>query len=392
MRLDHINISVRELDKRAAARGFPYDSGVWLFKELVHKSIPNKCIVSRWEGNTRLYSHTKTSEYAGIKNLYMKHEGENPTGSFKDRGMTVGVSEAVRIGAKIVCCASTGNTSASLASYAALAGLKAVVFIPSGEIAYGKLAQTIAYGAKVVQVKGNFDDSMRLIQEAASSLKMYILNSVNPWRIEGQKSITFELIQQMKWDSPDWIVLPAGNLGNTAAMGKALSELKEFGLIEKMPRIAAIQSEGAAPFYKLWKSGLHELVRVDNPDTIASAIKIGNPVSWKKAIKAIKMTNGVVEKVSDNQILDAKAMIDSSGIGCEPASAASLAGAKKLRKNGVIKEGQNVVCILTGNILKDPITTVGYHTNELKKIRPAFMNPPIEVDGDIDKIKKALES
>jgi threonine synthase len=390
--LGEVDISPKELDKRAAAREFPYDSGVWLFKELIHESMPSKCIVSRREGNTKLYSHKRVSEFAGIRELYLKHEGENPTGSFKDRGMTVGVSEAVRLKAKIVCCASTGNTSASLASYAALAGLKAVVFIPSGEIAYGKLAQSIAYGAKVVQIKGNFDDSMRLIQEAAAHLNMYILNSVNPWRIEGQKAITFELMQQMEWDGPDWIALPAGNLGNTSAMGKALSELKELGFIEKIPRIAAIQSEGANPFYLMWKAGASELVRVKHPDTIASAIKIGNPVSWKKALKAMKISNGVVEQVSDNQILDAKAIIDASGIGCEPASAASLAGVKKLREKGVIKAGQKVVCILTGNILKDPNTTVSYHTNKLDSIKPSYMNPPVEVDGNLDAIMKALKA
>ena len=385
-------LSKKDLDKRAKNREFPHDSGVWLYKELVHPLVSNKMIVSRREGNTKIYSNEAVSEFAGMERVYLKHEGENPTGSFKDRGMTVGVSEAIRLGCKVVCCASTGNTSASLASYASLAGLKAVVFIPSGEIAYGKLSQTLAYGAKVLQIRGNFDDAMRLIQETCRRLNMYMLNSINPWRIEGQKTIAFELMQQMGWKGPDWIALPAGNLGNTSAIGKALLELKGFGLIKRIPKIAAIQSEGANPFYKMWKSGASKLVEVEHPDTLASAIKIGNPVSWKKAFKAIKSSNGTVEQVSDQEILDAKAVIDSSGIGCEPASAASLAGIKKLRDGGTIKRAEKVVCILTGNILKDPITTVNYHTNKLDKIKPSYMNPPIEVSCDINKIIKVLQS
>ncbi len=385
------NLSRSNLDERLENRKFPYDSGVWLYKEFINQLVPNKMIVSRREGDTNLYMHKNVSGFAGVKQLYLKHEGENPTGSFKDRGMTVGISEAVRLHCKVVCCASTGNTSASLASYAALAGLNAVVFIPNGEIAYGKLAQTLAYGAKVLQIRGNFDDAMRLIQEACGRLNMYMLNSINPWRIEGQKTIALELIQQLRWESPDWIALPAGNLGNTSAIGKALSEMKEFGLIKKVPKIAAIQSEGANPFYRLWKSGGSDLVKIDHPDTLASAIKIGNPVSWKKALKAIKSSKGTVEQVSDQEILDAKAVIDSSGIGCEPASAASLAGVKKLRERGVIEKDEKVVCILTGNILKDTTTTIDYHLNKLAAIKPSRMNPPIEVDGDPDKIIKLLE-
>jgi threonine synthase len=303
------------VDTRLCPIGPPYNSGVWRYKELIHPGIASGMIVTRPEGNTNLYRREAVSDYVGVVKLSMKHEGENPTGSFKDRGMTVAVSEAVRQGAYAVACASTGNTSASMAAYAAQAGLRCVVFIPEGEIAYAKLSQALAYGAKVVQVPGSFDDAMRIVQEVSKELGFYLLNSLNPWRIEGQKSIIFELLHQRGWEPPDWIVVPAGNLGNTSAFGKALSELVELGWIKKVPRIASIQAEGAAPFYKLWKSKSSRLVPL-KPETVASAIKIGNPVSWEKALRVIRETDGVVETVSDGEIMDAKAVIDGSGVGC----------------------------------------------------------------------------
>ncbi len=363
-----------------------WSSGVWRYKELIHPELDPKYIVSRPEGNTNLYMRQRVSEYAGIDGIYMKHEGENPSGSFKDRGMTVGVSMAVQSGARKVACASTGNTSASMAAYAAQAGLEGIVFVPEGMIAYGKLAQALAYGSNVIQIKGNFDDAMGLIRDGAKRLGFYILNSINPWRIEGQKSIVFEMIQQRGWESPDWIVVPAGNLGNTSAFGKALRELKQLGLIDKVPRIAAIQAEGANPFYKLWHS-VEKKLEPMKPDTIASAIKIGNPVSWEKALRSIRDTNGTVEQVSDSEIMDAKAIIDASGIGCEPASAASVAGARKLREMGVISSDDQVVCILTGNLLKDPDTTVNYH---LEGVSARYSNKPRVVEADLDKIEAVL--
>ncbi len=385
VRISEVEISREELDARLSYGNTHYSSGVWRYKELIHPLIEEKMIVSRHEGNTGLYTHSRVSEFSGIKELYMKHEGENPTGSFKDRGMTVGISEAVRLGSRYVGCASTGNTSSSLASYASVAGISSVVFVPSGKIALGKLSQTLAYGAKAIQINGNFDDAMRLVQEAAERLGIYLLNSINPWRIEGQKAMAFELIQQLGWESPDWICLPAGNLGNTSAVGKALSELVGLGLIEDMPRIAAVQADGASPFYNMWKNGYSEIRPVE-PHTLATAISIGNPVSWKKAMKSIKDTNGVVERVTDQEILDAKAVIDSSGIGCEPASAASLAGAKRLRSANIIKEGESVACILTGSMLKDPEITLNYHMSRLDGIDARHMNAPIAVEADIDKI------
>ena len=375
-------------DRRRGAPLGPYDSGVWRFKELVYPGLDEGQVISRPEGNTSLYHHWRMSEYAGLDRLSLKHEGENPTGSFKDRGMTVGVSEAIRIGATTVACASTGNTSASLASYAAMAGLGCVVFIPSGMIAYGKLAQTLSYGARVLQIRGDFDDAMRIVQEASCELELYLLNSVNPWRIEGQKSIVFELIQQRGWDPPDWIVVPAGNLGNTSAFGKALTEMEALGLIRDKPRIASIQAEGANPFYRLWRGG--GSLEIVKPETLASAIKIGNPMSWRKALRAIETTDGVVEQVSDQEILDAKAVVDMSGIGCEPASAASVAGAKKLAEAGIIDPGEDVVCILTGNLLKDPEASVLYHTGSMAGVEPRFPNPPVTIEADVASVEEAL--
>ncbi len=368
------------VDSRLCPMGPPYSSGVWRYKELIHPGLATNMIVTRPEGNTNVYERKLVSDYVGVSKLSMKHEGENPTGSFKDRGMTVAVSEAIRQGAKAVACASTGNTSASMAAYAAQAGLKGVVFIPEGEISYGKLSQAIAYGSKVVQVPGSFDDAMRLVQEASTDLGLYLLNSINPWRVEGQKSIMFELLHQRGWEPPDWVVVPAGNLGNTSAFGKALLELAELGWIERVPHIASIQAEGAAPFYKMWKDDKDNLESV-KPDTIASAIKIGNPVSWEKAIRVIEETEGVVDAVSDAEIMDAKAVVDVSGVGCEPASAASIAGVRKLVRAGVIKRGEDVVCILTGNLLKDSDATIGYHTGKLKGLKAAKPNTPTHLES-----------
>ncbi|HLC48255.1 MAG TPA: threonine synthase, partial [Candidatus Norongarragalinales archaeon] len=343
-------------------------SGVWRFKELVHPTIGDRHIVSRNEGNTFIYTHKSIDEYAGISGILLKHEGENPTGSFKDRGMTVAISEAMRAGAKIVACASTGNTSASMSSYASLASIPSTVFIPEGKIAVGKLSQSLAYGAKIEQVKGNFDSAMEQVQKKSKMEGLCLLNSINPWRIEGQKTIIFELLMQLRWEPPDWIVVPAGNLGNTSAFGKALKEAKVLGLIEKVPRLLSVQAEGAAPFYRMWIGKEKGLAPETQPETIATAIRIGNPISWPKALRAIKFTNGIVEKVSDQEIMDAKAAIDGAGIGCEPASAATIAGVKKLVQAGIIKEGEKVVCILTGNLLKDPDATIGYHKAKLEHV------------------------
>ena len=345
-------------DERRASRRTIDQSGVWRFREGV-LSASEAQIITHPEGSTRLY------ERGGI---WFKHEGENPTGSFKDRGMTVAITQAVRIGARAVACASTGNTSASLAAYAAQAGLRAVVFVPLGKVAAGKLAQTLAYGALCLQIRGDFDAAMRLVREASSRLGLYLVNSINPFRIEGQKTIVWELLQDLAWEPPDWIVVPAGNLGNTSAFGKALVEAREAGWIDRLPRIAAIQAHGANPFYRGFREHFARRHRIE-AETVASAIRIGDPVSWERAAAAIRATDGVVEEVTDAELMAAKRDIDRMGIGCEPASAATLAGVRKLNLTG------RVVCVLTGNLLKDT---------------DAIPGEVVEIDLDIDAVERAL--
>ena len=329
-------------DARRGARRAIDQSGVWRFREAI-LDVPAASIVTHPEGSTRLYER---------EGLLFKHEGENPTGSFKDRGMTVAVTQAVRLGARAIACASTGNTSASLAAYAAQAGLRAVVFVPSGKISAGKLAQTLAYGATCLQVRGDFDDAMRLVREACTKLGIYLVNSINPFRIEGQKTIVWELLQDLEWSAPDWIFLPAGNLGNTSAFGKALREAHAAGWINQMPRLASIQAHGANPFFRSFGEAFATRHRVV-AETVASAIRIGDPVSHDKAVEAIRTTNGVVAEVTDEELLAAKRRIDRMGIGCEPASATTLAGVEKLRRSGLVREGERIVCVLTGHVLKD---------------------------------------
>lgn len=364
------------------------NSGVWRYREIILPTTVDN-IVSRPEGNTPLYEHPRVSQYAGLSDLYLKHEGENPTGSFKDRGMTVGVTQAKIMGATAVACASTGNTSASLAAYAARAGIPALIFIPAGKIAAGKLAQALAYGAHTLQIQGDFDDAMNLVQEVCNKLGVYLLNSLNPFRLEGQKSIVFEILQGFQWQPPDWIVLPAGNLGNTAAFGKALFEAQQLGLVDRIPRIAAVQAAGASPFYQSYQRSFAERVTV-KANTVATAINIGNPVSYPRAIRTLEWANGVVTAVSDDEIMDAKAVVDSAGIGCEPASAASVAGVRQLVSAGVIKPDETVVSILTGHVLKDPTATVDYHTGQWPNAQ--FANAPVKVEANLAAVQQALEA
>jgi threonine synthase len=363
------------------------ESGVWRYRELVLPSAES--VVSHPEGNTPLLRRAALDRWAGVDHLMLKHEGHNPTGSFKDRGMTVGVTQALRIGARAVACASTGNTSASLAAYAAQAGLPAVVLVPATGVAMGKLAQTLAYGARTLLVRGDFDQCLRLIDEAVERLGVYLLNSINPFRIEGQKTIVFELLQQLAWEPPDWIVFPAGNLGNTAAFGKALREAQEWGLISRRPRLAAVQASGAAPFARSYEEGFVQRHQV-KAETVATAIKIGNPASYDRAVIAIQETDGVVLAVPDAELLEAKAAIDGSGVGCEPASAASLAGLRRLVKNGTIRPADRVVAILTGHILKDPGLLLQYH-QEMEPPPPGA-NRPIEIHATLSDLERVLRN
>lgn len=351
----------RAFDERLAHRGGVTASGVWRYRELM-PGFGEESIVSRREGNTPMYASEAISAWTGVERVTLKHEGCNPTGSFKDRGMTCGVSAARWLGQRSVACASTGNTSASMASYAAVAGMRALVFIPAGGVAAGKLAQAVLHGASVVQIEGNFDDAMRLVQEVCAQFGVYLLNSINPFRIEGQKAIGMEIVQDCCWQPPDWIVLPGGNLGNTSAIFKGLRELKALGVIERMPRFAVVQAAGASPLHAGFLAGFEGGARtVRGPTTIASAIRIGAPASWIKAVGALRESGGVVESVSDAEIIAAKRAVDGAGIGAEAASCASVAGLRKLVASGVIGRGERVVCVLTGHILKDAEAAVrGY--------------------------------
>jgi threonine synthase len=303
--------------------------------------------------------------------------------------MTVGVTQAKRIGASAVACASTGNTSASLAAYAAQAGIPALVLVPAGNVALGKLAQSLAYGATTLLVRGDFDDCLRLAEQAGEHLGVYLLNSINPFRVEGQKTIVLEALEQLSWNPPDWIVLPAGNLGNTAAFGKGLVEAKTWGLIDRLPRLAAVQAEGAAPFARSFQENFARRHRV-KADTVATAIRIGDPASYDRAVKAIRETNGVVLSVSDAEILEGKAAVDAAGVGCEPASAASVAGVRRLVSAGTIGPSDSVVAVLTGHVLKDPGALLSYHRET--EPPPPGANRPMEIEPTLDAIARILQS
>ena len=371
------------------AGALPQSSGVWRFRELVLPDASDDEIATQPEGNTPLIRRTRVADWCGLDTIHLKLEGANPTGSFKDRGMTVAVTQAARISASAVACASTGNTSASLAAYAALAGLPALVLVPAGQVSLGKLAQTLAYGARTLLVRGDFDDCLRLARAASDTLGVYLANSINPFRIAGQKTIVLEMLQQLGWEAPDWIVLPAGNLGNTAAFGAALREARELGLIDRMPRLAAVQASGAAPFAASFRDEFRER-HVVRAETIATAIRIGDPASHDRAVRAIRETDGIVIDLPDSDILDAKAVTDSAGVGCEPASAASVAGARALAARGVIRRNDTVVAVLTGHILKDPGILLQYHRDT--DPAPPFANRPIEIDADLAAVKQVLDA
>ncbi|MGC2208761.1 MAG: threonine synthase [Candidatus Korobacteraceae bacterium] len=337
-------------------------SGVWRYREFL-PDYPANEIVTLGEGNTPLVRGHKTAAFAGVSDLQFKHLGWNPTGCFKDLGMTAGMTEAVHTGAKVVACASTGNTAASLAAYAARAGLIGRVYLPAGQVSLNKLAQALDFGAEVVEVEGSFDDALNILLEKTSE-GIYFLNSINPFRIEGQKTTMFELMDQLNWKAPDYLVVPGGNLGNSAAFGKAFDELLRFGFIDRAPRMIVVQAAGANPFAQLWQNEAEELSPVTEPETIATAIRIGNPRSWKKSLRGVRNTGGQVLDVTDEEIAEAKAVIGHDGIGCEPASAATLAGLRKLRASNAIPAECSVVAILTGHALKDTNFIIRSHQRE----------------------------
>ncbi len=413
----------RWMTKGEQGRGALDFSGVWRFRELLPFFPGEGQIVTIGEGRTNLQNAHLLAPQIGLSpgRLFLQYEGLNPSGSFKDNGMTAAFTHARMVGAKRVACASTGNTSASLAMFASLSDITGIVFIGSGKIAYGKLSQALDYGAQTLQIQGDFDACLRRVRQVAvdrPELGIYLMNSVNPFRLEGQKAIIYRVLEALDWQPPDWIVVPGGNLGNCSSFGKALSELRALGLIERVPRLAVIQATGADPLYQLvnrhgltWNGGRYDLEIIKayyrsmdasdtRPHTIASAIEIGRPVNLPKALRALALTDGVVREVDDDTILEHKALVGKYGFGCEPASAAAVAGAHLLIGEGVIARDDRVVCILTGHELKDPDATVKYHTGIDTKAAPAtslaakptgrMANPPLPVPDDLNAIIEAI--
>ncbi|MGB8012948.1 MAG: threonine synthase [Terriglobales bacterium] len=339
-------------------------SGVWRFREML-PHIPEEHAITLREGNTPLYHLPRCGRAVGVENLQAKHQGMNPTASFKDTGMTFAASSAHHGGFKWVACASTGNTSASMAAYAARGNMHSLVLIPDGKISWGKLSQALDYGALTCQLRTDFDGCVRILSELVRQKPVYLLNSVNPYRIEGQKTAAIELMEQLGWEPPDHIIVPGGNLGNSSAIGKALVEMHDLKLVSRLPRLSIIQAHGANPFYRSVREFGGKKIEPMTADTLATAIRIGNPASWRKALRALEATGGEVEEVSEVEIAAAKAEIGADGIGCEPASAVTLAGLKKLRRSGFVKSGESVVLILTGHLLKDPDFTIKFHRGDL---------------------------
>lgn len=380
--------------ERRLSNGPLDQSGVWRYRELLGFYGEGQPAVTLREGNTPLLSAPAAARFAGLDALTFKHQGFNPTGSFKDNGMTCGATQALRLGMHRVACVSTGNTSASMAAYASAAGLTPIIFLPHGNISYGKLAQALEYGALTLQVEANFDEILALVRRLADETGIYLLNSVNPFRIEGQKTIMVEMLDQRDWRVPDWVFVPGGNLGNISAFGKAFRELKALGFVDRAPRFAVIQAAGSAPFWDYFeRRGEFQAVRA--PETLATAIRIGDPVSWPKAIEVIDETGGLVARVTEQEIADAKAVVGRCGIGCEPASAATLAGLKNLVAAGIVPRDADVVAVLTGNVLKDPDYIYRYHTGQLATpsgaaIAPNLANRPLVVPNDAPRIAALL--
>jgi len=403
----------KEFRNRRASNNPLNMSGVWRYREFLPFLEEDWThVVTLGEGNNPVLEAPHCAEYTGLKHLRVKHLGWNPSGSFKDYGMTTAITQARKLGSKAVACASTGNTSASMAAFCARADLRAVVFIPEGQIAYGKLSQTMDYGALTLQIEGDFDVAMGLVRDLSSETDLYLMNSINPFRLEGQKTVMIDLFDQLDWQIPDRIVVPGGNLGNSSAYGKALVELKELGFIDKVPRITIIQASGADPLYRTLVTSSGQLVPVRGAWTLASAIKIGQPISWKKALRALEFTDGWCDVVDEQEIADAKAVLGGDGVGCEPASATTVAGIKKLlamdrdaTHDVSIDPEEDVVAILTGHQLKDPEYTVHYHLDKLYthaiyenkvleksgKIQSTYANKPILVEADKDKIIQLLK-
>ena len=340
-------------------------SGVWRFREALPILAEGSQAVSLREGNTPIYRLARCAKAAGVDDLFAKHQGMNPTGSFKDTGMTTALSMAREKGFQWVGCASTGNTSASMAAYAAYTGMRALVLIPEGKIAWGKLSQSLDYAATTVQLRTDFDGCVRVLRDVIERFPLYLLNSVNPYRLEGQKTTAYELMEQLGWEPPDHVIVPGGNLGNSSALGKGLREMLAMGLISRLPKLSIVQAAGANPLVRSMREFGGDRIEPVKAETRATAIRIGNPASWKKAVAVLRETGGECLDVSEDEIALAKAEIGSDGVGCEPASAVTLAGLKKLTRSGFVKHGDHVVLVLTGHCLKDPEYTMEFHRSAI---------------------------
>ena len=375
-------------------------SGVWRYRELLPNPALAQHVITLREGNTPLYELPRCARLTGVPRLFAKHQGLNPTGSFKDTGMTVAATFARQAGCNWVACASTGNTSASMAAYAARAGMRSLVLVPEGKISWSKLSQALDYGALTCQLRTDFDGCLQLLQQLVKRAPVYQLNSINPFRLEGQKTQAIELLEQLDWQPPDHIIVPGGNLGNSSAIGKALLEMREIGLISSLPKLSVIQAEGANALVRTVRETDGKRLITVQPETRATAIRIGNPASWEKAVKVIRATGGTCEEVSEFEIAQAKAEIGAEGIGCEPASAVTLAGLKKFVRQGFVQREERVVLILTGNLLKDPDFTMEFHKGELPSEElntlqsvslAKLRHPPIVLDATLDAVVGTLE-
>src|SRR5271155_2433126 len=375
-------------------------SGVWRFRELLPiLERPEEAVTLR-EGNTPLYRLPRSAEALGLEQLYAKHQGMNPTGSFKDTGITTALSQARERGFQWVACASTGNTSAAMAAYAARALMNSLVLLPEGKISWSKLSQAMDYGAVICQLKADFDGCVRVLSEVVRRAPVYLLNSVNPYRLEGQKTPALEIAEELDWHVPDHLIVPGGNLANSSALGKAFLEMRHLGLTDRVPKISIVQAEGANPLYRSMQANDGQAITPVEANTRASAIRIGNPASWRKAVRVIHATGGWVEQVSEAEIALAKAEIGAEGIGCEPASAVTLAGLKKLVAAGKIDPSETVVLLLTGHTLKDSDYTIQYHRgdllreDELTTLRAEIdvtRRNTVELDADADQVLRALD-
>ncbi len=387
----------QRFDSRASTTTWPYGSGVWSMREWILPNLADENVVSMCEGNTNLFWAERLGDQIGVPDLWIKLCGNSHTGSFKDLGMTVLVSAVKQMMAQnssvqAVACASTGDTSAALAAYAAYAGIPAIIFLPAGKVSTAQLIQPVSNGAHVLALDTDFDGCMRIVQEVTKDRSIYLANSMNSLRIEGQKTVGIEIVRQFDWEVPDWIVIPVGNLGNISAMYKGFKLMMDLGLIDRMPRLVAAQTEKADPFYRSFKNGFKDKVAVTAGETLANAIRIGDPVSYHKAVQAVQESNGLVEQVTESELAEAAAQADLTGMYCCPHTGVAIAVLKKLVDNGTIKKDDRTVVVSTAHGLKFTQFKVGYHESDLDDILSKLPNPPSYVDANTDAVKKAIES